>query len=266
MALSDIYLRLDLDKHWHGRDVFATVEQIEGEIFRHKEGRRTLRFELAGKHFFLKYHRGIGWLEIIKNILQLREPIISAKNEWQAVKFLEKHNVETMTLAAYGERGLNPATRQSFVITDDLTDTMDLELLGEQWHKRPPTFATKKALIEKLATISKRMHDNGMNHRDFYLVHFLLDKRFAEHNTFTPDMPVFLIDLHRALINEGEPVKQRWLVKDIGSLYFSAMDVKLTQRDLFRFMTLYSGQSLRETLTSQQSFWQKVRRRAHTLR
>ena len=266
MTLSDIYLRLELGKLWRGRDVFATVEQLEGEVFRHKEGRRTLRFQLAGKSYFLKYHRGIGWLEIIKNLLQLRAPIISAKNEWQAVKFLEKHGIETMTLAGYGEKGLNPAAKQSFVITDDLSDTVDLELLGEQWHDRPPTFATKKALIEKLASISKNMHENGMNHRDFYLVHFLLDKSFVEHNTFTPDTPLFLIDLHRALINEGKPVKPRWLIKDIGSLYFSAMDVPLTRRDIFRFMKIYSGKSLRDTLSSHGLFWKKVRQRALTLR
>jgi heptose I phosphotransferase len=266
MKLSDIYLRLDLGKIWRGRDVFSTVEQIEGEVFRHKEGRRTLRFQLAGKSYFLKYHRGIGWLEIIKNVLLGRAPIISAKNEWQAVEFLAKHGIDTMTLAGYGERGLNPAAKQSFVITDDLSNTMSLEFLGEQWHKTPPTFATKKALIEKLATISKVMHEKGMNHRDFYLVHFLLDERFAEHNTFTADTPVFLIDLHRALINEDKPVKERWLVKDIGSLYFSAMDVPLTRRDLFRFIKTYSGKPLREALSTQRSFWQKVRQRAYKLR
>ncbi len=268
MKLSENYLRSDLGKLWRGRDVFSTVEQLEGEVFRHKEGRRTLRFELAGKSYFLKYHRGIGWLEILKNGVQLRAPITSAKNEWQAVKFLEKYGIDTMTLAGYGERGLNPAAKQSFVITDDLTDTMCLERLGEQWHNNPPTFSTKKALIEKLASISKVMHENGMNHRDFYLVHFLLDDSFAKHNTFTPDTPIFLIDLHRALINEGQPVKERWLVKDIGSLYFSAMDVALTRRDLFRFMIHYSGKPLRELLRdkTQQRFWHKVRQRAYKLR
>jgi len=218
MTLPDIYLRLDLGKLWRGQDVFTTVEEIEGEIFRHKEGRRTLRFERAGKRYFLKYHRGIGWLEVIKNYLQFRAPIISARNEWQAVMFLKKHGIETMTLAGYGERGWNPAAKQSFVITDDLSDTIDLELLGEQWHHRPPTFSTKKALIEKLANIAKVMHENGMTHRDFYLVHFLLDKSFAEHNTFTLETPVFLIDLHRALINEGQPVKERWLVKEPNAI------------------------------------------------
>ena len=72
MKLSDIYLRLDLGKLWGGEDVFSAVQQLKGDVFRHKEGRRTLRFEVAGKSYFLKYHQGVGWLEIVKNLLQLR--------------------------------------------------------------------------------------------------------------------------------------------------------------------------------------------------
>jgi heptose I phosphotransferase len=266
MKLSDIYLRLDLGKLWRGRDVFSTVRQIEGELFRHKEGRRTLRFELAGKSYFLKYHRGVGWAEIVKNLLQLRKPIVSARNEWQAVKFLENHGVDTMTLAGYGERGLNPAEIESFVITDDLSDTISLEHLGQQWHEKPPTFSTKRALIEKLALISKTMHENGMNHRDYYLCHFLLDKGFVEHNTFSADTELFLIDLHRAMIRQKGSVEQRWLIKDLGALYFSAMDVPLTRRDLIRFAKTYSGLNLRGIASKQGDFWHKVRSRANKMR
>ena len=144
MKLSDIYLRLDLGKLWRGEDVFSAVQQLKGDVFRHKEGRRTLRFEVAGKSYFLKYHQGVGWLEIVKNLLQLRKPIISAKNEWQAIKFLEKNDIDTMTLAGYGKRGFNPAEIESFVITDDLIDTVSLENLGQYWTEKPPTFNTKK--------------------------------------------------------------------------------------------------------------------------
>lgn len=214
MSLSDLYLRLDLGQQWSGRDIFSTVAELQGDIFRDKEGRRTLRFQLDGKSYFLKYHQGVGWQEIVKNCLQLRAPVISAKNEWQAIRFLEKHGIGTMTLAGYGERGTNPAEKESFVITDDLTNTMSLEDLGQQWHDNPPSFATKKALIERLASISKTMHENGMNHRDYYLCHFLLDDSFAKTNTFTSDTELFLIDLHRAQIRENGSVPTRWLVKD----------------------------------------------------
>ena len=266
MKFSQLYLRLDLGRQWRGRDIFSTVARLRGDIYRNKEGRRTLRFTLADKSYFLKYHRGVGWTEIVKNLLQGRKPIISARNEWHAIKFLQQHDIGTMTLAGYGERGLNPAKKESFVITDDLSNTMSLEHLGRQWRSHSPSFASKKALIEKLALITKTMHENGMNHRDYYLCHFLLDESFAEHNTVTADTELFLIDLHRAQLRHRRPVPKRWLIKDLASLYFSAMDVSLTQRDLIRFMRCYSGADLREMVRYQDAFWTKVRSRAQKMR
>lgn len=263
MNNKSLYLREELQQAWAGQPVFDVVAALDGEIFRNKEGRRTLRFELAGRSYFLKYHAGIGWQEIFKNLIALRLPIISARNEWQAIHFLEKHHLDTMTLAAYGERGLNPAKRQSFVVTDDLTGTMSLEWVGEQWQQRPPDFASKQALIRKLAEISRTMHQNGMNHRDYYLCHFLLDESFARHNTFTSDTPLYLIDLHRAQLRKRTP--ERWVIKDMGSLFFSASRVPLTRRDKLRFMKIYSGMPLRQLLSSQQDFWQQVQQRADAL-
>ncbi|KKN06225.1 hypothetical protein LCGC14_1079460 [marine sediment metagenome] len=263
MIKQTLYLRKELSQAWQSESVFAYLSQMPGEIFRDKEGRRTLRFELNKQHYFLKYHQGVGWAEIVKNLLSFRLPIISARSEWQAVKFLTSHQLDTMTLAGYGEKGLNPAKLHSFVITDDLSDTMSLEELGRQWTHRPPSFRSKQNLIEKLAHIAGTMHREGMNHRDFYLCHFLLDKSFAETNDYQPTMPIYLIDLHRAQIRKRVP--KRWQVKDLGSLYFSAYAVPLTQRDLFRFIKTYTGMSLRQALSEHKDLWQQVKQRADTL-
>ncbi len=257
------FLRTDLASLWQGEDIFAVVQRLKGEIFRHKEGRQTLRFILADKFFFVKRHQGIGWLEIIKSILQWRIPVISAKNEWQAIQFLQSYGIDTLTIAGYGERGINPAKKQSFLITDEMIDTMSLEYLGRQWRQYPPSYASKKLLIDKLAVIAKVMHENGMNHRDFYLCHFLLDKSFAEHNTIKSDTRLFLIDLHRAQIRQKTPT--RWIIKDLGGLLFSALGVPLTQRDLWRFMMVYSGLPLRELLTKHSQFWINVQKRANNM-
>lgn len=258
-----LFLRDELQQAWKGRDVFRLLAEQEGTVYRDKEGRRTLQFELNGRSYFLKYHGGVGWREIIKNLLQLRVPIISAANEWQAIKRLHELGIETMQLAAYGERGCNPAKRVSFVVTDELTDTMSLEHLGQQWRQHPPTFKTKQALIRKLGEISRAMHQAGINHRDYYLCHFLLNKSFATDNQFDDSTPLFLIDLHRT--QQRSKVPRRWLVKDLGSLYFSAHDVALTQRDRYRFIKHYSGLTLREALMQQGSFWRQVEQRASTL-
>lgn len=258
-----VYLRDDLQALCGDKDVFAFVRALDGEVFRDKEGRRTLRFQFAGQSYFLKYHAGIGWPEIFKNLLQGRLPVVSARNEWQAVQALEKAGIDTMTLAAYGERGLNPARRESFVITEDLTQTMSLEYVGEQWQKTPPSLQSKRLLIEKLAIISRKMHAAGINHRDYYLCHFLLDAAFAEHNVISESTRLFLIDLHRAQIRHKVP--KRWLIKDLASLHFSAHAVTLSQRDLLRFIRAYSGVSLRDTLTRDKRFWIAVLKRSNHL-
>ncbi len=36
---------------WRGKDAFAEVKKLNGEVFRELETRRTLRFELSGKLF-----------------------------------------------------------------------------------------------------------------------------------------------------------------------------------------------------------------------
>ena len=39
---------------WRGKDPFEEVKTLQGEVFRELETRRTLRFEMAGKSYFLK--------------------------------------------------------------------------------------------------------------------------------------------------------------------------------------------------------------------
>ncbi len=258
-----IYLRDELAEAWRDRDVFSLLAEQRGDTFRDKEGRRTLRFELNGRSYFLKYHAGVGWGEILKNMFRFRRPIISARNEWQAIERLHQLGIGTMQLAGYGERGWNPARRLSFVITDELTHTMSLEDLGSQWRQQPPDFATKLTLLNKIADISRQMHLAGLNHRDYYLCHFLLTRDFAKTNQVDDNTELFLIDLHRA--RQWRQVPERWLIKDLGSLFFSAHGVPLTQRDKWRFIRRYSGKSLRKALRHSSRFWPRVEQRALAL-
>jgi hypothetical protein len=43
------------------------------------------------------------------------------------------------------------------------------------------------------------------------------------------------------------------------------MDIGLTRRDIYRFIKIYSGKTLRETLQSDKSFWQNVKTTAEKL-
>ncbi len=267
-------MQLELTKpfaqQWKNKDPFIEAEQLEGEVFRALEARKTLRFSLQEQSYFIKIHRGVGWFEIIENLLRLRFPVLGAANEYLAIKKLEQLNVETMKIAGYANKGSNPATQQSFIITEDLSNTISLEDFCADWKQISPQFSLKQNLITRVAHISRTLHQNGVNHRDFYICHFLLDEAslsgevsLSDGNDSQQDLKISLIDLHRAQLRKHTP--ERWIVKDIASLYYSSMDIGLTQRDFFRFMKLYQQCSLRDCLTEYMDFWQKVDKQGHKL-
>jgi len=239
---------------WQGKDPFRAAREIEGQVVRALEQRQTLAFELAGSRYFIKRHAGVRWAEILKNLLTLRLPVVSAHNEFTACRMLAKLGLQVPRVVAYGRRGLLPSHIESFLVTEDVGSHQSLEDFCRPWREQPPAFSRKRTLIHELARISRLMHGAGICHRDFYLCHFLR----LEH-----DGSLVLIDLHRALALPT--LGQRWIIKDLGGLYFSAMDIRLTQRDLYRFMCRYHQRPLRAILQSEAGFWRAVEARALTL-
>ena len=237
-------------------DLFTLVDQLRGEVFRKIDDRRTIKVRIGTAAYFAKIHQGVGWVEILKNLMQGRLPVLGARNEWLALCALRNAGVRSMTPVLFCERGLNPATRQSAILTESLESKITLE-----------DFETtesdlKRNLIAEVATMARKMHQAGVNHRDFYLCHFLLDLPLEEDRDDAPGAPpvLHLIDLHRAQIRQNVP--RRWIVKDLGSLLFSAFEKNLTKRDLLRFVRVYSGSPLREVLVTDPEFWDDVIARA----
>ena len=85
---------------WAGRDAFAEVEKLDGQVYRELDARRTLRTEVDGHGFFVKIHRGIGWAEILKNLITAKLPVLGAGQEWLAIQRLQEVGVPTMTAVA----------------------------------------------------------------------------------------------------------------------------------------------------------------------
>lgn len=256
-----VIIRSDMIKKWLGSDdAFKKVKAIQGLVVRSKEGRTTQRFEIDGNGFYVKLHEGVGWGEVVKNLTQLRLPVIGATNEWLAINRLHELGQDTMNAVAFGKKGLNPAAQTSFVITEELSETVSLDLFAKDWLQTPPKYQLKLALIKKVADISRTLHENGINHRDLYICHFLLDVSRGIDNLEPEELHLYLIDLHRAQIRKKVPL--RWLVKDLGSIYFSAIDIGLTQRDIYRFLKRYFQLPLRQILKEKMSFLQASEQRA----
>lgn len=237
-------------------DTFERVMALHGETFRDVPGRRTIRVALAGRSYFVKLHYGVGWREIFKNLLSLRLPILSAATEWRAIRRLDELGIATTPAVAYGCRGINPARLRSFVMTQDLGDIISLETLCADWAAIPPDLRFKRRLLLAVADIARTLHDGGLNHRDFYICHFCLDKpRLAQ-----DEIHLYLIDLHR--IGMRNTIKPGARMKDMAALYFSAMDCGLSRRDYLRFLRAYRQRSLHDIFGKESRFWQRVQQRA----
>ncbi len=231
---------------------------IKGEAYRDLDGRKTIRFQERGRSYFIKIHTGVGWREIFKNLSQFKWPVLGAKNEYQAIQALTDLSVDTMTLVAYGQRGWNPARLESFVMTEDLVNTISLEDYCADWVKNKPSRRLKNILIDRVADMTRIMHQAGMNHRDLYICHFLLNKDWPK-----AELKLSIIDLHR--VQKRSRVPKRWLIKDLAALFYSAMDIGLGPRDFFRFIRRYSQHSLSAELRNNAGFWRQVQKKARVL-
>ncbi len=254
-----LYLSPAFAEAWDGKDVFAEAFALEGEVFRKVKSRRTFRFELGGRGYFAKIHHGVGWREIFKNLLQFKLPVLGADNEYLALRRLAAIGVDSMTPAAYAARGANPARFESFLITEELTDTVSLEDYCRDWTANPPSFTEKNALLSKVARMTSLMHRAGINHRDCYICHFLLKRD----SIGSGEYKLHIIDLHRAQLRHRVPYRYR--VKDVAGLYFSAMDLGLTRRDVLRFIREYADAPLKKALRCDRPFWRAVDRTAQRL-
>lgn len=239
--MNRVWLAPPFDRLWAAHDPFESIEALQGETFRELEARRTLRFECEGRAYFVKIHRGVGWFEIVENLVRGRTPVLGAENEYSAIRRLQELGVDTMTPLAFGQRGANPATRRSFIVTEALAPTQPLDEHCRAWREHPPAARWRHAVIARVADMVRRMHAGGVNHRDLYLVHFLLHLDPAP----TPEnFRISLIDLHRAQLRDATP--RRWRDKDLAALHFASLEAGLTERDRLRFARAYFGKPLRD--------------------
>ena len=256
-----LYLRDDVEDaladHALGpcTDAFDALYGIEGVVYRRTRRRRTVRVAIAGRVYFAKLHDGVGWREVFKNLLQLKLPVLGAENEYAACRRLARANVRAPTVAAYGRRGWNPASRRSLTLCDAFLGYVSLEELA----LRPLSLRLRRALVREVALLTRSMHAAGVNHRDYYLCHLLADADGLAQG----EIRLAVIDLHRAGVRQRVP--KRWLRRDLAALLYSSASAGLSRRDWFRFVRDYAAMRPAAAIRGDRALWNAVFARAERL-
>lgn len=255
-----LILKSPFDKKWGKSNPFEEINKIDGIACRKVDKRSTLNFRSNEESFYIKIHEGVSFKEILKNVVCLRWPVIGARNEYQAISRLHELGINTMDVAAFGEKGVNPLTKKSFIITRDLNPAISLEDFCENWKNIKPDYLVKKRLIEEVASMIGKMHRGGVNHRDCYICHFLLKLPYEDASS--PNL--YVIDLHRAQIRNQVPI--RWRNKDLIALYFSTLNIGLTNVDYLRFLKVYfQGKRLKAIFRDEEAFLKTLDKKANKI-
>lgn len=247
-----------------GRE-FEFLFDLRGEVYRAQKNRRMIRVEIAGRWCFVKTHGPSGWAEIAKNAARGRWPTLTAEPECRAIHRLGELGIPTVKALGWGVRGRAPSRLESFIITEELSGYIHLCDLPPRLLAIPATqrWRLKQRLIRDVARIARQLHDNGLNHRDFYLNHFMLPERDWRAWRQHEDLQLHVIDLHRMQIRHRTP--PRWVIKDVSGLLFSALDADLNTRDFWRFLSEYWQRPWQDTWTASRQWRLRVLRRAVNL-
>ncbi|MGA2031787.1 MAG: lipopolysaccharide kinase InaA family protein [Thermoguttaceae bacterium] len=191
-----------------------------------------------GSGMYLKKHHVRARFEWLWERLGLACGENPGRSEARHAAALSALGVNVMRVVAYGERRRADGLAQSFLLTEELKDFVELgTFVRERFSPRRPGRRTAadrelERLVCQVAAMARRFHAAGYNHRDFYCCHFLV----REENG---DFQVRLIDLQR--VQRRRWLRWRWIVKDLAQLAWSAPGDRLGCRHKILFLRHYLG-------------------------
>ncbi|MBE0535776.1 MAG: hypothetical protein IH624_08910 [Phycisphaerae bacterium] len=222
----------------------------KANLARHRSRIQFLMPE-TGKAYFLKRYDRPPQLQQVRNWIDHFERASTAAYDRQPAEQLAAAGIRTARVVAYGEGWDGLFEERSFIITEEIAEGHSLEQrLPECFSTSGPftNIAAKRQFIQRLADFARRFHETGLRHRDFYFCHIFM----------TADEAFHLIDLQRTF----RPLvwEERFRVKDIAQLHYSAPGKIISRTDRLRFYLHYVD---REALTAaDRRFLRQVKNRA----
>ena len=198
------------------------------------EYRSRLEFKISDpeKILFLKRYNRPDALTQIKNWFWHNSRKSTMAFDLDPTEDLARAGIKTPKTVSYGEQWGIFLEKRSFIITEELPNAESLEQkLPDCFGDRSKTenLRQQRNFIERLGQFARKFHDTDYRHRDFYLAHIF----YSDDGTF------YLIDLQRAF--KPRILAERFRVKDIAQLYFSAPGSAFSKTDRLRFYKSYAG-------------------------
>ena len=211
-------------------DLLADLRPTDNYV--EKQGRSTGRYHLASPSgqvavYVKKYLRLPWWL---RRFVPLR--LFPGPAEWLRLQQAEQLGILVPTAVATGADRHHRCG--SFLAIRELTGFLPLhQVLARPLDSATLSPSQKRALLRRVAEIARRLHTAHLYHRDLYLCHF-----FLRPDPQVPDgFELALIDFTR-LKHSG---RERWRIKDLAQLSFSADQPDVSRTDRLRFLKHYLG-------------------------
>ncbi|MCK5225360.1 MAG: hypothetical protein KAQ89_01445 [Planctomycetes bacterium] len=196
--------------------------------------RSRIQFEIDSPQttLFLKRYDKTPILIQLKNWLNCGWRKSMSKLDFEPAEKLTKLGINTPQTIAYGELWKTVFEKRSFVITKKIPNAESLETKLPNCFYQSPTpenIKLRRNFIAELAGFIKKFHKTGFRHRDLYLCHIFYDSGKNFH----------LIDLARAF--KPAVLAERFRIKDITQLYYSAPGKYFSRTDRLRFYRNYAS-------------------------
>lgn len=221
----------------HLNNFSALMNYPDGEIIKRVlPERTTVSFNLKNNkqilRFYLKRYLPLPFKKRLKSITTLFSPY-NALKEWENILLFHSLNLPTVIPVATGIRRKNIFGKESFLLTKGLVGAQRLDRVLTESFTPPLTqemFLLKRVLIKELALLTRKLHNFGFVHRDFYLCHILVLKD-------DPHWKLFICDLHR--LERRKEISKSLQIKELAALNYSAPPNLVTQKDRFFFLKFY---------------------------
>lgn len=210
-----------------------------GMVLKRLPSRTITKLELPyrGKKatFFLKRHTGtIRPFEMLRTLFS-GFSLSWGRKEWEVIEAFRQCGIPTLIPVAAGEK-ISLFRQESFLMTAELAGFQSLDQFLKNYFSPPLTpekILEKRAIIREVAEMAGKMHHAGLNHRDFYCCHIFIRRTEDGQREWR------VLDLQR--VDRRRWLRNRWIIKDLAALNYSAPARIITRTDRLRFLVNYIG-------------------------